>query len=575
MIECEFTALFPFCGLGAGARGFLDAQVSLLGRVGRFRSLGGIDFDPLACADFEMLTDSPSLCTDIARLSPAALRAFAGPVAPDVVFMSPPCKSASGLLSKSLSRTPKYEAMTRLALDWTELMLATWTTPPKLVLLENVPRLKSRAPEMLRDVCHLLRAAGVLTSEGFHDCGELGGLAQHRKRFLLVGRDADRVPPLLYQAPKKRVRACGEVLGTLPMPGDPTAGPMHQLPRISWLNWVRLAMIPAGGDWRDLPGVLEGGQARREVFRRHHVQTWTEPAATVAGSGSNGPCAVADPRVVGMATDNPGRHHNKYVVSSWDDPSRTVIGATRPGSGALSVADPRAASWFPGALGVVPWMRPTGTVTANGRPGAGAFSVADPRVRRAFDHGYAVLPWTAPSFTVAGQSLPGCGAYTVADPRLVEAASQLGCTPRAGAYGVIPWTEAAKTVTGAACFDNGAFAVADPRWPESPVMVIEDIRKPPPAAPVILAEDGTWHRPLTTLELAVLQGLPPLLRGKPLQLAGKSASAHRERIGNAVPPPTARAIAEQMLVTLVSAEAGGFSLSAAGGVWVEPQHEVA
>ena len=32
MRRLEFTAAFPFCGLGAGARGFLDAQVTLLGR---------------------------------------------------------------------------------------------------------------------------------------------------------------------------------------------------------------------------------------------------------------------------------------------------------------------------------------------------------------------------------------------------------------------------------------------------------------------------------------------------------------------------------------------------------------
>ena len=93
-----------------------------------------------------------------------------------------------------------------------------------------------------------------------------------------------RVPPLPYQPFRKRVRACGEVLGPLPMPGDPSAGPMHVLPRISWLNWVRLALIPAGGDWRDLPGVLESGQARREKFKRHRMEKWGAPVDTIGGS---------------------------------------------------------------------------------------------------------------------------------------------------------------------------------------------------------------------------------------------------------------------------------------------------
>jgi hypothetical protein len=66
-------------------------------------------------------------------------------------------------------------------------------------------------------------------------------------------------------------------------------------------------------------------------------------------------------------------------------------------------------------------------------------------------------------------------------------------------------------------------------------------------------EDGTWHRPLTTLELAVLQGLPAFHGdGTPLVLAGQSHSAWRKRIGNAVPPPAAQAVATAMLTTLIA-----------------------
>lgn len=206
------------------------------------------------------------------------------------------------------------------------------------------------------------------------------------------------------------------------------------------------------------------------------------------------------------------------------------------------------AEWFRGTLGVAEWSAPSGVVTGNARPSTGPFSVADPRVSRAFDHGYAVLPWTAPSSTVAGGSYPGQGAYSVADPRIDS-------TPRAGAYGVLSWEEAAGTITGAARIDNGRFAIADPR-------------RPPPFDPVIVAKDGTWHRPLTTLELAVLQDLPATVNGRPLVLAGSSHRSWRERIGNAVPRGAARAIAEQMLVTLLQADTESFTLSGGGAVWV-------
>ena len=413
----------------------------------------------------------------------------------------------------------------------------------------------------------------------------------------MVARHQKRVPPLLYQPIKRRVRACGEVLGPLPMPGDPAAGPMHRLPRISWLNWVRLALIPAGGDWRDLPGVLEDGQPRREKFKRHRVEGWDAAVGTVGGSGSNGvenvadprwgggglgvlpfdapartvsgeslptngPFSVADPRVV-PGDCKPGAHWNKYRVEQWDGAAHTVIGATRPGSGAPAIADPRPGGWFPNVLGVVPWTEAAGTVTGAAKPTSGAFSVADPRVNTAYDHGYAVLDWREASATIAGKSHPGNGAYSVADPRL-------NCEPRAGAYGVIPWTEAAKTVTGTARIDNGAFAIADPRMPGAPpLMVIRDVRKAPPAVPVIISADGTWHRPITTLELAVLQGLPAVWKGAPLKLAGDGSSAWRERIGNAVPPPAAQAIGERMLVTLLQADLEAFVLDGSSAVWVD------
>ncbi len=506
MNERVYTVMFPFGGMGGGGLGFKEARAHLFGTEARFRVIGGIDFEKLACQDFEYLVGAPSLCADIARLTPLELRQLS-PETPDVVFLSPPCKGASGLLGLEKSKTPKYQAMNRLALDWIELMLATWDKPPRLVLFENVPRLKQRAAGMLTKVRALLRKAGYVLHAGFHECGELGGLAQIRRRYLLVARHAGSTAPLLYQPPKVRVRACGEVLGPLPMPGDPAAGRMHALPKLSWLNWVRLALIPAGGDWRDLDGVLQSGQARREVFKRHGVQRWDEPTETIAGPGSNGPAAVADPRLGASM----GTHHNKMRVEDWTEPAHTVTGSDRVGSGAPSVADLR--------------------------------------VPKAYDHGYGVLRWDETSSTIAGGSQVGQGAYSVADIRFKGEFYR-------GTYGVMSWEEAAGTITGNARIDTGRFSVADPR-------------KPPGFTPMIVAADGTWHRPITTLECAVLQSFPAVVDGAPLELAGKSISGWRERIGNAVPPKTAKAVAEQMLVCLLQADLGAFTLSSSGDVWVE------
>jgi len=153
---------------------------------------------------------------------------------------------------------------------------------------------------------------------------------------------------------------------------------------------------------------------------------------------------------------------------------------------------------------------------------------------------------------------PNNGAPSVADPRM-------GCKARNGTMGVQSWDEPGKTVIGAGDIHAGAAAVADPRIPA------DNDRPDPP--PVIISLDGTWHRPLTTLELAALQDFMIVMPdGSPLKLAGKSDARWRERIGNAVPPRAARAAATEILFALLVSEEDGWTLGATG-VWVTPETE--
>lgn len=100
--------------------------------------------------------------------------------------------------------------------------------------------------------------------------------------------------------------------------------------------------------------------------------------------------------------------------------------------------------------------------------------------------------------------------------------------------------------------------LADPRLPEADQKMVAIIR----------ALDGTWHRPFTTLELAALQSLvdPDTL----FDLDGSSDSAKRERIGNAVPPRAAQAIADLMGQTLLMAWSGQTFMLSALPIWVRP-----
>ena len=593
MSERVYTVLHLFCGLGGGALGFQGARASWRGLDARFETVLGIDSDPAACRDFEALTGSPSLRSDLAKMTPRQLREAAGDRAPDVVFASSPCKGYSGLLPSARAATEKYQAMNRLVLQGVWLVMETWSRrPPRLILLENVPRITSRGADLLRQVEDLLSQFGYRSRRTTHDCGELGGLAQHRKRFLLLARHARRLPRLMYQPAKRRVRAIGEVLGELPLPGDPAGGPLHRLPRLQWRTWVRLALIPAGGDWRDLPdSVAISTESRPNLLG---VMSWDGPAKTVTGSasvsGSNGACAVADPRKPfnnvwrvmrwdqssgavtagggpsssGICVADPRLTHEPrrgtFRIVRWDEAAPTVVGAEGVGRSS-AFADPRlnlATGRHENKMRVEAWGDPAHTVIGSDRVGSGAPSVADPRLGcnpRA--GGYRVMPWDGPVGVVIGSADVHAGGFAVADPRL-------GCSLRRGAYRVMGWDEAAFSVTGSADVHQGFAAIADPRLPA------DDERPDPP--PVIISEDGTWHRPLTTLELAALQGLPTTMSdGTPLRLLGRADRSWRERIGNAVPPPAAQAVAAQMLEALLLADDGVELRSGTGAVWVEPR----
>lgn len=557
-----FRIAHAFCGIGGSALGAAAARVHVAGHDVEFETVGGTDFDARACRDFERLTGAPALCADMHDLTPDQLRASWGPVAPDVVMSSPPCKGFSGLLSAKRSKEPKYQRMNGLLADTLMLLCSTWPTPPPLIFFENVPRIESRGKPLVDRARKILEAHGYAVATGNHDCGELGGLAQHRRRWFMLARHRTAIPQLIYQPPQHRVRACGEVLGPMPMPNDPTAGPMHMLPRLSWRNWVRLALIPAGGDWRDLPGVVPHGGARREVFRRGSVATWDGPAATVVGPGGSAAAAVADPRL------QAGWFNGAYGVHGWDAPASTVTSETLPANGAFSVADPR----FTNIMQVAPWDQPARTVIGASRVGSGALSVADPRIdcqRRA--GAYGVLGWDEPAATVTGSQAVDNGRAAVADPRTSSAAWQR-------VAGVTPWSEPAPTVTAGAKIHAGAFQVADPRVDRAPLQwrrftiaeasALEiDPQRPPPFIPLIVAADGTWHRPLTTLELAALQGFPTVIGDQPLVLDGTGHTRWREAVGNAVPPPSALAIAEQLLRALALAKLGMFAMDNLD-VWV-------
>ena len=617
----EFTEFHLFAGIGGGSLGAASARTSWLGVPGTIRNIGAIDSDPLACEDYRKLTGSSITCMDLFDLdqyrefhgseppegwreaTAADVRAAAGGQCPDIVFTSPPCKGFSGLLPNKSAGSKKYQALNRLTVRSIRLILEAFAdAPPRILLLENVPRIKSRGAELLAEIKELLTQHGYICHDADHDCGEIGGLGQRRRRYLLIARHARRCKPFVYQPPTRALKTIGDVIGPLPLPDAPDMGPMHRLPRLKWLTWLRLSLIPAGGDWRDLQKIAPeeyrlayeprgGGSWGVQDWERtgstvtssssvkgsnavavgdprlqmqsnnfagspglYGVTSWDEPAPVVTGSASvsssNTPAAIADPRV----PESGNRHHSHCRVTGFGQTAGTVTGATHVANGAPCIADPRLSEskgTFPNRFGVRAWDGSAACITGDTDVQCGAQSIADPRLKdneNRHSNIFRVLRNEGTATCVTGSRF-GSGAPALADVRLGHsprpgvyrvlrmdetsgavvggqgvgvsngpsaiADHRLGCTCRNGSYGVMSWDETASAVIGSVDCHAAKAAFADVRIPGN------DERLDPP--PVIISLDGTWHRPLTTMELLALQSFPLRFRdGSPVVLAGES-----------------------------------------------------
>jgi site-specific DNA-cytosine methylase len=537
----EYTVMCFYGGEGGGGKGAQDAPPAVIDNImARCEVLGSIDVDAQACADFEMWTGVKATCFDMfdrdqyrdfhGKEPPASwkevtleqIRAAAQNRRPNIVMVTAPCKGYSGLLGKEKAKSRKYEALNRLAERGVFLALEAWAdNPPDFIIFENVKGIQTRGAKFLRKIEQLLAAYGYRWHPDHYDCGEWGGLAQHRKRFLGFARREATVPAFLFHPVTQRVRAIEEVIGEMPLPIDPdhppadmdaAGGPMHMSPRLQWKTWVRLALIPPGGDWRDLQKIRPGeysivpvpGRPKHfDIVRtdslmgagapvtgdlqqahmargdahpmKYEISDGSEPSPTVTASrfGSGAP-AVADPRVItgnvameGFSEDR--THHVKYLVQEMDGTANTVTGQKDVQTGAPIVADHRlndSGSRHGNQFRVQAMDEAAGTVTAH-NAGSGASLIADPRPLGHTPMGggkgaYLVQDVTEASGTITGDpSHRKSGAASViADPRLDS-------HQRDGAMRVGDAGDPSGPVIGSAAVtsSNGIGAVADPRPP--------------------------------------------------------------------------------------------------------------
>lgn len=595
--DITYTVGHFFAGAGGAVNGYSRAIVEAVGIRARFETVLAVDCWDVALETCRRMNGGPIHLYDLfdedtytayhghpppedwRPMTPADLRAIC-PKAPDVIVSSPPCKANSSLISAANAASAKYVALNTLVARWLWLCLEAWPdAPPRLILMENVPgiadvrrRKRKRGEDIVERAEKLLRAYGYSATRSTHDCGPLGNLAQHRNRFLLTARHMERCPALLFEPFEVGMRTIGEVIGDLPMPCYASDIPMHELPSIQEKTAQRLAFVTPGKDWRSIEETWESAEgwtlAERDGLR-YLVPT------------KGGRVDLGDPRT--------GQYHRgAYGVAQLEGVSGTITGGGRPANGRFSVADPRVETQYQqGVLGVRTEDETSGAVTGRTWPANGAYSVADPRLGRiAHNNVYRTADYEGPSPCVTGGATPTSGGVNVSDPRLT-------CSPNGATLRVVGADGQSPTITGTSgVWSTGSVQLADPRpsrGPRNGAFGVQDLDGKSctitgsfdvhvgPAAVAdqrahllvspIISPWGTWNRPMTARELADLQSVPRIgVDGELLVFAGGVTDV-RMQIGNMIPPDSARAIAEQMLRTLLVSDGVPVPVLASG-IWV-------
>lgn len=543
------TVLHMFAGLGGCTRGMQRAG---------WRSVGSIDRDAKALAQLRRWTGTPVFAADIGAMQPAELRALV-PEAPDMMIMSPPCKSFSGCMPAARAAEDRYVDMSQLAVRATFLALEAWPRPPGLILIENVPRIQTRGAPLLEQIVGLLHRYEFAVDTRTHCCGRLFGGAQQRLRFLLLARHMPRVRAFVRRPPEKPLRGVGEVIMRFPSPVAEHADPMHRMPLLSPMNWLRLAAIRPGRDWRDLPAEI-----------------------VIAGRAE-----ATDPRPPWDRERHAGRP-DSWGVGSLDAPSLTIRGRQEVQTSRRSIVDTRLgerAARQNGGFGVEDDEAPAHAVLAEGSVQNTRASVVDTRLgcapRRT---AYGVQDPEASAGAVLGHHAHDNAVGSVADARL-------GHSPRRGTLGVLDPAEPAPTIRGHHGPRQAPAAVLDSRgWPVPTHELVRDvdgtltlyqlddgapldITSKRPCLLVIASVDRQtgrrgWHRPMTPRELFALQDGDDDFVVEGPRSSSKDQAGIIEWIGNMIPCGAAEAIGTEAKLALESSEEAGFLRGP--DVWVQP-----
>lgn len=269
------TALDLFCGAGGLTRGLLDAGVQVAGAV---------DSWPIAVESYRRnFPGHSAVVADVSTLDGETISRLGLPSTVDIVAGGPPCQ---GFSIQRIGADEDHRNDLVLAFSRAVLALRA-----KAFIMENVPGLLGARgrPTFVR-FAKILSDAGYVVKHAILDAADFG-VPQVRRRVFCVGLRQDTGVNFTFPEGRRGPQSTVlDAIGNLHEPPEDftpaSDDPLHRRMRISELNLRRLAHIPPGGGFEDLPVELrvdchKGGASKighRAVYGRLHPH---KPAGTI------------------------------------------------------------------------------------------------------------------------------------------------------------------------------------------------------------------------------------------------------------------------------------------------------
>lgn len=267
--DCRILAVDLFCGAGGLTRGLQTAGVEVQ---------LGVDMDPACEYPFSFNNRTRFLLKPVQEVNPKEIAQGWRGARYTLLAGCAPCQPFS---LYSQGKTDETDRRWNLLAEFQRLVLRT---RPKLVTMENVPRLAEQA--IFTAFVAALKSAKYHVSFQVVKSADYG-VPQQRGRLVLL---ASKLGPIELIRPthSKRPRTVRQAISTLPpLPagGEHPRDSLHQAATLSPTNLRRIRASAPGGTWRDWDVNLvadchrkRSGKTYPSVYGR---MCWDEPAPTM------------------------------------------------------------------------------------------------------------------------------------------------------------------------------------------------------------------------------------------------------------------------------------------------------